>query len=136
MKKIIVYASGSLYDGNSEILKVSRVINREKAEVIAYFDEADQVGMQEILFEKAKMLRDIEEIKTMTYDYIVIASYEYNRITKLLLKEGIAEEKIVQFFNYHFYLLDEFFFNEKRVQNNELQSLFSGTAAARMALKY
>lgn len=136
MKKIIIYASGSSYSGDSEIIKVSRVINKVNAAVIAYFDEEDEVGMQEILFENAKMLHSIDEIKVMEYDYIVIASYEYERITKLLQDSGVGDNQIIQFFNYHFFLLDEFFFNDRYIEDAEFQNLFSGVAAARMTLKY
>lgn len=136
MKRIIVYGSGSQYGSGPEILKVSRVINKKKADVIAYFDEEDQVGMQKILFDGAKMLCNIEEIKAMKYDYIVIASYEYDRITKILEQIGVHESKIVQFFNYHFYLIDELFYKDKLITEPEICELFVDVAAARMALKY
>ncbi len=136
MKKIIVYGSGSQYGVGPEILKVSRVINKQKADVIAYFDEEDQVGMQKILFDGAKMICNIEEIKALEYDYIVIASYEYDRITKMLEQIGVQEPKIVQFFNYHFYLIDELFYKDRHITEIGIRELFKDVAAARMALKY
>lgn len=136
MKKLIVYGAGSQWGAGSEILKVSRVINKANAIVTAYFDEEDQVGMNAMLFDHARVLHNINEIQTIQHDYIVIASYEYDRITRKLEKIGVPERKIVQFFNYHFYLMEDFFFKERHVTDQEISCLFTGIAAARMALKY
>lgn len=136
MKKIIIYGTESQYGTGSEILKVSRVINTQNAIVTAFFDESDQIGLQKNIFADAIMMKNIEEIQDVEYDYIVIASYEYDRITPLLQELGVAESSIIQFFNYHFYLIDEIFYKDIHIKEPIVKSLFIDVAAARMTLKY
>jgi hypothetical protein len=136
MKNIIIYGAGSQYGTGSEILKVSRVINTQNAVVTAFFDESDQIGLQKNIFTDAVMMKNIEEIQDIEYDYIVIASYEYDRITVVLQELGVAESSIIQFFNYHFYLIDEIFYKDIHIKEVNVRRLFLDLAAARMALKY
>lgn len=106
-------------------------INYNCAKVIAYIDNSEyKIG------KKINQIKIIEpsQINKYSYDFIIIASIDYVRITNQLLGLGIGKDRIIQFYNFPYFLPRTFFFNDEIIKDNIFDKLFTDVYCSRESI--
>ncbi|SDK04105.1 D-alanyl-lipoteichoic acid biosynthesis protein DltD [Sediminibacillus albus] len=122
---IIIFGSGSSAE------KIRRVINKHKVKIIAYADNnKDKVGSR---------IKDIpvispSELKSKEYDYILIGSIYFEEIREQLLKIGIPEEKILEYYKYHNFISLQTKLEKYSEDFSEYNCLITGMSYAKYGL--
>lgn len=90
MVEILIFGTGE----SAEKLLLN--IRRDKVSIIGFIDN-DPKKWEKTYYEKS--IYPTEKIRTLKFDYIVIASINYEMIVKQLIKIGVSEEKYYHIFH-------------------------------------
>lgn len=94
LKKILIFGTGN---GRKVI---EEFIDINKCKIIAYIDnDSSKIGKNI----NGLSIISPENIKSFSYDYIIIASTYYNEIAEQLIRNGIDSKKILSFFKFYLY---------------------------------
>lgn len=88
--KLVVFGTGKSAE------KVIKSLNTNMAEIVAYVDNNFNKHGQEY---KEKLVYPPEGLKSLMFDYVVIAIIKYASVKKQLIELGIPENKILPYFD-------------------------------------
>lgn len=124
MLKIVIFGTGI------SMQRMVESINYNSSKIIVYLDNNEyKIG------EKINGIEIVRpnKVNQYFYDFVIIASVEYVSITNQLLDLGVERNKIIQFYNFSFFLPRTFFFNDTIIKSDIFDKLFTDVYCSRNA---
>ncbi len=115
MKKIIIWGM------KEKAIRICHFLNYELAEIVAFTDGGCR---DRYVFRNGINAMPYYEALSLEYDYIVIASRNWDEISVKLQMEGVPKDKIIQVFNSHYSVPDTLFYFDEIDSNQDKKLIF------------